>query len=228
MAKELQLFIIWNNGRAFEKEIIKDIASKFEIIKIFEISWSQKHFAENITRFYGKKLPRGCKKIRECGTGPFLLVLVYDHEPYYHNGTNARISYAKSNYRQMTGGGYLVHGCDNIPEADENLIFLLGKNSQKLAEEYSSPWDEKIISLARDLCGTNGWKDEAELNKIISFLPHTSIKKEAGRIHIITSNLKQTCRILNAKRAYPLIKKDWYKILINGKKELIKITKPAT
>lgn len=223
MTKELQLFIIWNNGRNFEKEILTDISAKFEIVKIYEIAWSKEHFSENLSRFYGKKLPRGCKKIRECGTDPFLLVLVYDNEPLYVKGINIHISYYKSHYRKLTGGGYLVHGCDNISEADENLIFLLGKNTQRLTEELTSQWDGKTIFLTKDLCGTEGWKDIDELNEIITQLPNTSLNIEAGIKHITTSNLNQTCRILNAKRAYPFIKRNWYTVNIGGKKEKVKI-----
>ena len=33
--------------------------------QIYEINWSEKNFAANIARFYGKKLPNGYKKEKE-------------------------------------------------------------------------------------------------------------------------------------------------------------------
>ena len=61
MQKELYLFIIWQNGRFMEKQIIADLRKKFEIFRIFEVSWKEENFALNLARFYGKKLPKGCK-----------------------------------------------------------------------------------------------------------------------------------------------------------------------
>ena len=77
MQKELYLFIIWQNGRFMEKQIIADLRKKFEIFRIFEVSWKEENFALNLARFYGKKLPKGCKKEKETGAGAFKVCLVF-------------------------------------------------------------------------------------------------------------------------------------------------------
>jgi len=81
MEKMLQLFLIWENGRKHEEKILNDISAKYEILQIFDIKWPQTEFANNLSRFYGKRLPSGGKKEKECGTGEFTLVLCYDNNP---------------------------------------------------------------------------------------------------------------------------------------------------
>ena len=130
MQKELYLFIIWQNGRFMEKQIIADLRKKFEIFRIFEVSWKEENFALNLARFYGKKLPKGCKKEKETGAGAFKVCLVYDNNPQYADGKNANIVKSKQDYRQLTGGGNLVHASDNPAETNENLLFLFGKPSK--------------------------------------------------------------------------------------------------
>ena len=86
MTGDLQLFMLWNNGRRLEKQILADINSRYEIVGICEFFWPPRHFARNLARFYGKNLRKGAKKIRECGTGPFLVIVVRDPAPQYYDG----------------------------------------------------------------------------------------------------------------------------------------------
>lgn len=150
MQKELYLFIIWQNGRFMEKQIIADLRKKFEIFRIFEVSWKEENFALNLARFYGKKLPKGCKKEKETGAGAFKVCLVYDNNPQYADGKNANIVKSKQDYRQLTGGGNLVHASDNLAETNENLLFLFGKTVKDLEQE--GPRAE-ICVVRRDLVG---------------------------------------------------------------------------
>ena len=62
MKKILQIFVIWENGRPLENKIMQDIATKYDILQTFTISWPAAEFAQNLSRFYGKKIPAGCKK----------------------------------------------------------------------------------------------------------------------------------------------------------------------
>ena len=78
MKEELHLFIIWENARYKQEEIIKDIKAKFQIIKIYEIEWNKENFSKNLSRFYGANLPKGCGKEEHCGNGKFLLIIVKD------------------------------------------------------------------------------------------------------------------------------------------------------
>ena len=58
MKKELHCFILWEKSRRLENEIIEDIRKHFKIMKIFEIAWPKEFFADNLSRFYGKKLSK--------------------------------------------------------------------------------------------------------------------------------------------------------------------------
>lgn len=62
MANDLNLFVLWANGRHKETEIINDINRHFEILQSFEITWTPKLFTRNLSRFYGKKLPSAVKR----------------------------------------------------------------------------------------------------------------------------------------------------------------------
>ena len=101
MQKELYLFIIWQNGRFMEKQIIADLRKKFEIFRIFEVSWKEENFALNLARFYGKKLPKGCKKEKETGAGAFKVCLVYDNNPQYADGKKSFTRYEYWHLFQM-------------------------------------------------------------------------------------------------------------------------------
>ena len=123
MTTDLQLFILWNNGRKLEEKILSDLSKHYEIIGKCEVFWPQKHFARNLARFYGKNLRKGAKKIRECGTGPFLLIVIRDPAPKYFEEKNVNMSTSKHQYRGLFGGGYMVHASDSQAEAFEYVIF---------------------------------------------------------------------------------------------------------
>ena len=218
MDKELHLFLIWQNGRRLEEKILTDIAGKLEIVKTYNISWSEANFADNLTRFYGKKLPRGCKKIKECGTGDFLLILVYDHNPCYYQGVNTNLTSRKYTYRQWFGGGYLVHASDSLREANENLLFLLGKTVRELASEITEPWNKSHTGYKRDLVGATGWNSLDEVLAIARKVPETTTEQKGNRPVIRTPAPDLMRRLLNAQKACWGLRRNLYNIKINGQK----------
>jgi hypothetical protein len=158
--KELHLFIVWHNARYKEKEILNDISLKFDIVQIFSINWSKNSFTHNISRFYGKKLLKAQKKTRQVGAEEFLLIAAYDNSPYHKSGKNINILSAKYKYREITGGGHLVHASDNPEETEENLLFLLGLTSKEFENKFQAPWRGNVISINKDPVAAQGWKDE--------------------------------------------------------------------
>ena len=60
--RKVYLFIVWAKGRKFEEKIRADLASKFTILKEYEISWPWYHSIRNFTFFY-----RHMKKLIEEG-----------------------------------------------------------------------------------------------------------------------------------------------------------------
>lgn len=216
MQKELNLFIIWQNARNKEAELLADMAQNYEIVQVYNLTWSKEHFAENLTRFYGKKLPRGCKKHKLCGDGAFLLVLVNDINPVYKYDLNVHIALSKASYRSITGGGHLIHSCDNADEANENLLFLLGVTPEEYSLSHPEPWDGKIINLNQDLVGTPTWTDEKTFYNFVNRLPNTIIDKSRK---ISSPSPSLTRRFLNAKKKLFSFKRNLYQISINGKKQ---------
>lgn len=216
MTTDLELFMLWNNGRKLEEQIIEDIQKQYEIISLSEVNWSKEHFAANLARFYGKNLRKGRKKIKESGTGPFLLIVVADHSPQYYNGKNIKLTNSKSKYRKLFGGGYMVHASDCAKEAFENFLFLTGENLADFTQNQKG----SQISFA-DPVGVKPWQDENEISQILSKIPDCQADFEQTPICIKTSDPNFAARLLNAKKCW--FGKNLYKVSLKGQKRKFKI-----
>ena len=136
---ELHLFIVWENATGKRQEILEDIALNFEVVNVYRITWTNKNFSTNMSRFYGKKLPRGSGKERHCGTGPFTLIVVRDYFPKYEDrvtsrgveSVNTRMFDAKDRYRSWTGGGHKIHATNSSLETSHDMALLLGVSSEE-------------------------------------------------------------------------------------------------
>ncbi len=200
MQKEPYLFIIWQNASFMEKQIVTDIKNNFEIFRVYEICWTPAYFANNLSRFYGKKLPKSCRKEREVGTGAFKLYIVYDALPQYVNGVNINIIKRKIEYRQLTGGNF-IHASDTPAETNENLLFLLGKTWKEIEREGKN---DTVIRHNQDIHGYPCWYDLSTALDTVKKVPFTRIKayKNSYLIYSRTPNL--ICRILNASSCFSL------------------------
>lgn len=194
MDKKLHLFIIWDNARFMEKQILNDIKKKFEIFQTYEINWSKENFAKNLARFYGKKLPKSCKKEKEVGFGPFLVVLVYDNHPKIIKDGNHNIMVAKHFYRHLLGKN-LIHASDTQDETAENLLFLLGKSLKEIEAETSS---SAIQTITCDIPGSLSWTTIDEALDLARKIPFTKViaYKESFLIHSRHADIVR--RVLNA------------------------------
>ena len=173
MDKELHLFIIWERGRYKETDILHDIKTHFQIVKCYDILWSDECVSDNFTRFYGTNLPKGSDKEKECGTGRFLLVIVYDENPQYgirHTSkgdavVNVNMFDAKSKYRSWTGGGHKIHATNSPKETNHDLTLLLGIN---VADFIKNELTFIIESIECDIVGAKGWKSLSELFYVLN------------------------------------------------------------
>lgn len=173
MEKELHLFIIWERGRYKEFDILSDIKSHFQIVKCYDILWSDECVSDNFTRFYGTNLPKGSDKEKECGTGRFLLVIVYDENPQYairHTSkgdvvVNVNMFDSKSKYRNWTGGGHKIHATNSPKETNHDLTLLLGIN---VADFVKNEPDNQIIKIEQDVVGAKGWQSLLELFYVLN------------------------------------------------------------
>ena len=143
MENQLYLFIIWEQSRNKSDDIISDIQSKFIIREIFEITWSEKYFLNNLVRFYGYALPDPKKKTLLCGTGSFLLIIVEDKNPIFIDEINfhgkvkknKNMSSQKMKYRELVGKEFAIHGSISEKETNYNLTLLLHKTTTELQKE---------------------------------------------------------------------------------------------
>lgn len=167
------MFIIWERGRYKETDILHDIKSHFQIVKCYDILWSDECVSDNFTRFYGTNLPKGSDKEKECGTGRFLLVIAYDENPQYeirHTSkgdavVNVNMFDAKSKYRSWTGGGHKIHATNSPKETNHDLTLLLGIN---VADFIKNEPTSIIESIERDIVGAKGWKSLSELFYVLN------------------------------------------------------------
>ena len=235
MREEVHLFIIWENARNKQKEILEDINSNFEIIKIYEMEWSKEKFSEDLSRFYGTNLPNGSHKEKHCGTGKFVLIIVKDKKPIYEErmtskGTqivNINMFDKKEEYRELTVGGHKVHATNNETETNHDLTLLLGKNIEDYLKENSKKWNGKIEEKKQDLIGNNGWKNAKEmfyaLNNCTKYailrnyevLPEEIYINEHNDIDLICESKEDVTYILNAEPVH----KEEYRVQYKAKVE---------
>lgn len=128
---ELHCFVVWQNARYKEKEIEQDLKSKFKLLNTYEIFWDKDVFLKNLQKMYGKNIIKTWKKERRIGKGSFLVYKVIDENPAHRADDNKNINVlrAKNLYREMTGGGHLIHASDNEIEAREHLALLLNEQA---------------------------------------------------------------------------------------------------
>lgn len=220
MKPEYHLFIIWPKARYIEDKIIEDIKYKFDVVDLCEIYWSKHNFSNNLTRFYGEKLPDGSHKERHCGRGPFILVVVKDMNPTYEKRdtskgvkfVNVNLFDAKSIYRKWTGGGHRIHATNSPDETKHDLVLLFGMDAEKY---YSDDIANLYIrNFKQDLVGADGWKSIDELfyvlNNTINYvvlrnfecLPDNYTMKSHGDIDLLVNSYNEITYIANATKVF--------------------------
>lgn len=234
MREELHLFIIWENARVKEKEILEDISKKFEIMAQYEIKWSTKKFISNISRFYGTKLVNKEEKEQYIGNGPFLLVILKDKKPKYEmrktnagmRSVNINVFDAKTIYRGLTAGGHLVHGTESEIETNHDLTLLLGKNVEDFLKQHKKSND--MIKLEQDLLGTNGFESIEQLfyllNNTSKYLilrnyeqmPEDIYMNEHNDIDILCENPVDFISLINGEKVFDQYYRVHYKTNVNN------------
>ncbi len=237
---ELHLFIIWEHARARQNRILGDIAENFTVTAVCEITWSDEHFSRNLTRFYGQNLPDGSHKEIHCGRGAFLLVVVEDPSPEYHERTtshgpavvNVRMFDRKQLYRKWTGGGHRIHATDSQKEAAHDLALLMGKSISDFRHEHPHAWSGQTEVLARDLMGARGWSSITELFYVLNSaaryvvlrnfecLPDAYTLEAHGDIDLLGTNPVELQYVLNATPVFPNQPRVLHYVEVDGKQVL--------
>ena len=164
MACELQLFVLWSRARRVEERILADLRRETNIRYIRELRF-EGDWAQAYRSFYGPSLPDERRKVAQCGTGPFLLVIVEDNRPEY--GTvlvggrwsiycNRRMNALKQRYQAWSGRHHRVHCTQTAVELDRDVRILTGHG----ADEWRAGVPEGAIApeLPGDWCAVSSLK----------------------------------------------------------------------
>lgn len=235
--RETHLFILWENARKKEKEILKDIKENFEILGLYNITWNKENFSNNLSRFYGTSLPKNSGKEQHCGNGEFLLVIVGVENPKYEERqtskglqvVNTNMFDKKTYYRELTGGGHKVHATNSEIETNHDLTLLLGKNIKDYLETINENDSKEIINLKQDLLGQDGFSTVKEmfyaLNNCINYaiirnyesLPDEIYINEHNDIDIVCDSYENAAYVLNAEKIFQEEYRVHYRAKVEGK-----------
>ena len=170
----LYVFIIWEKSRGQTQNILDDLKKKFVIREIFEVEWNKENFLDNLKRFYGQSLSDAEEKVKVCGAGPFLVIVILDSNPNLREPSKSKFSLekdyvnvnvfeSKELYRKWVGKEFSVHSSISKNETNHNLTLLFGKNVYDFERELPEKWDGSVKKLKSDLVGQNGWNSMEEL-----------------------------------------------------------------
>lgn len=235
--QEIHLFILWQNALNKKDEILKDIRENFTILNVYKITWDKQEFANNLSRFYGTRLPKGSGKEEHCGNGSFLLLVVKCENPKYelrntsHGDeiVNINMFDKKMQYREMTGGGHRVHGTDSQKETDHDLTLLTGMNVEDFLKKYNKEWNGQIEELEQDLIGARSWKNAEEMFYALNNCTDYAILRnyeslleeiyvnEHNDIDIICKSYENVAYILNAEKVFEEEYRVHHKTNVEGK-----------
>lgn len=240
---ELHLIVLWEKARYREQEIIDDIKNHMTILNAYEITWTPGNVANNFSRFYGQKLESNSFKERECGGGPFLVLVVRDDNPEYkfvetsrgHEIANTTLFSAKERYRGMTRGGHKIHTTNSVTETNHDATLLLGMNYDDLVKNHKTKWDGTIKKIHRDITGCNGWHDLHEffytLNATTEYvvlrgfedMAATVSAADHGDIDIMVTDYDNAVMIVGGEKLYPDHTRHKYEINIGKNKVRIDV-----
>ena len=77
--EDIHLFIIWSEGIDQKDKIVEAISENFTICSIYNTTWSENRFSNNLSRLYGENLPKNSNKEKHCGTDTFYCIIVKDN-----------------------------------------------------------------------------------------------------------------------------------------------------
>lgn len=236
MMPELHLFILWEKAGPAKEAILRDIQASFDVLQVYQISWSPSLFSISLSRFYGQSLPPGCGKEESCGTGPFILAVVRDRQPSYavRNTTkgsalvNTRTFDIKARYRSLEGGGVPIHATDTLRETTHDLVLLLGIGPAEFEASNPGLWTGVITPLSQDLVGSRGWESISALFSVLNntveyvvlrnfeCLPHYYHMESHGDIDILTGDYLNTRLVANATPVFPDTHRVYHTVTIAG------------
>jgi hypothetical protein len=225
------VFVLWETARSSQDRILADLARRFEVCDVIEVTWPPEVFSRNLTRLYGEALPSGSDKEEQCGTGPFLVVVATDRRP--HHGlrrttrglrrVNTRLARAKARYRRWTGGGFRVHGSLDRAEAERDLRLLLREPADA---RTSRRWDGVVRPACTD---PTAWADSHDLvAAIASATPASLLDDEVSGVHVAAEDVWWAIVIAGGDPPAADALDAQADVTINGRPRALRITSSAT
>ena len=237
--------VIWPNAHGFAETILGDLRLSFDVLSITTVHWDEDKWYDNIRVFYSQswqglplfKLQKAVhEKAEYCGKGPLILVIFEDPTPEMTNEqttegrseVNARVFNKKKEYRNLTGGGHLVHTSNNAKETDRDLALLLGVGADDYMERREAN-NTEMSKVFRNCAGIDGF-DSLEslfytLNHAIDYcvlrnfecLPDRFFEQGHEDIDLLVENLSQMILLTSAKPISGERGRVDYSIRVNGK-----------
>lgn len=235
--------IVWANCHDWEESIISDISSSFRILAKCTVVWEDEFFDDNLTVFYSKSWQSFSKskvkgavisKKEHCGTGPFSLLVFEDPSPLLDmretssgkSLVNVNVFERKNRYREMTGGGHMIHASNDESETQRDLTLLLGCNVDDFLKDVSK-WRD--VRWKHNCTGVGGYSSIRELfyvlNNSISYcvlrnhecLPEAYTVEGHGDIDLLTEHLRQMACLTLAKPIFNESFRVYHTVSIAGK-----------
>jgi len=150
--------------------LLDDLKSRFTIKAIIDFNWQKDSFNENLKRFYGQKLPKGSKKMKECGNGPFTAIIVQDLSPVYSlrvttrgvSSVNINVFDVKERYRRLAKCN-ILHATNSEEESEHDITLLLGKSYNDLNYDLIGSG-----TIRNNIAGSDGWESIQELLYVLN------------------------------------------------------------
>ncbi|WP_042256297.1 hypothetical protein [Butyrivibrio proteoclasticus] len=168
MERTIHICIIWGTARKYEESIKAVVRSKFTILAEYEVQWDEDKFGFNLTSLYEENFiyDRFQQKIR--GTGPFLVLVVEDSQPYFRMQSTRRgmellndnAFTVKNKVRSEITHTFNFHTSINYEETRNNFVKLFGISLTDYIEEGIFPAER--VYLKRNCTGVDGWKSLSE------------------------------------------------------------------
>ncbi|MDB9949615.1 hypothetical protein OAD32_06800, partial [Porticoccaceae bacterium] len=231
---ECHVIILWEAARFMEDKIIADVQKEFRIMAKYFITWDEDRVYENFSRFYAIKSRYAKGKMRHCGGGEFLMLVVEDRNPDYGErettagleNVNTRLFDKKMLYRKWTHEGHKVHVTNSIAETNHNLCLFFGVTYQEYLDSLSGQIDEVV--LHQNLIGSDGWKSFDELFKILNATAKYVVLRNFEKffdeitcdehldIDLLVSNYNEVRLISNSIEVYPHNSRVVNQVIIDG------------
>ncbi len=226
---ELHLLVLWEKARVEEARILADVARHVEIVARMELAWPGDP-VDCFGRFYGAKLAEAAGKVKICGGGPFLLVVVRDRRPRYGwretsrggERVNLRLFAMKARYRAWTGGGHRVHTTNSPAETRRDLFLLTGRS----VDEWVSDGPTARPTV---LPGHDGWPSLRDLFKCLGeTMPYVVLRNSEmlpdafdpslhGDIDLLVPDASECAGLLGARKVFPEAWRVHYEVTVAGR-----------